>query len=173
MVCWISCNCAAASSSPQSDRSTSKARRFLPFFTNQRGTFRQDHPRKQEHQRRRRDRREHPAPAVLAVPRLADELRGGVVRHPLGNQPIGGLPDDEPDEDGQLVDRHEPSAETGRRHLGDVHRRDVRGHADGHAAQQSPHHEPGERRRPTGQRRGSWQTTTRRRSATSCGRTCR
>ncbi len=60
------------------------------------------------------DRGEHPAPGVLAVPGLADELAGGARRHRPRDQPVGDLRDEDADHDGQLVEGHHAGRATPR-----------------------------------------------------------
>ena len=62
--------------------------------------------------------------------------------------PVDELRREDADDDGQLVDRHQPAAHLRRRDFGDVHRREVRGQADGHAAQHAPGDEDGEAAAP-------------------------
>ena len=87
---------------------------------------------------------EHPAPAGLAVPG-GENLGGrGARRHGLGDQPVDDLGQQDADDDGQLIDRDEPAADLGRRDLGDVHRREVRGQADADPADDAEDDEDGE-----------------------------
>ena len=92
-----------------------------------------------------RPRREHPAPAVLAVPGLA-AMAAAVA--PSGTfcaiSQVEQLRRQDAEDDGQLVQRYQPTAQRSRGDLGDVHRRQVRGHADGHPARDAPGHESGE-----------------------------
>ena len=62
-----------------------------------------------------------------------------------GNQPVDDLGRKDAEDDRQLVDRHQPPADVGGRDLRNVHRRQIRGQADGHAADDPPGHEPDER----------------------------
>ena len=135
-------------SGPESRR----ARSAMPFFTSQRGLSGTKQRAEEKQQRGHGHGREHPAPAVLAVPRLADELRRGAVGHLAAA--ISQLTICAPRMPMTIVNwlmaTSRPRMCAGR-HLGDVHRREVRGHADGHAAEDAPDDEPEERRRPTGQ----------------------
>ena len=98
-------------------------------------TFRQKQRAEEEQERRHGHGRKHPPPAVLAVPGLADGFRRGPLGHLLGNQPVDDLAPSMPRTMvNWLIATSRPRRWAGR-HLGDVHRRKVRGQADGHPAE--------------------------------------
>jgi len=107
-----------------------------------------------EHHGGNGDSGEHPAPAVLAVPRQANHLGGGPFRDLPGDQPIDHLGGQDAHHDGQLVQRHQAAPPGSRADFRDVSGRHVGRQADGHAAHHAPYHEPQEGRSPTGQNGG-------------------
>ena len=96
---------------------------------------------------------EHPAPPHLSVPGFADRLRGHSRGDGFGEQPVGQLCGQDTQHDGQLVHRNEAAPESGGRDLRNIHRREVRGDADGEPAEYTiddKHRKAARRTRPDG-----------------------
>jgi hypothetical protein len=76
----------------------------------------------EEEQRGHGGESKHPSPADLAVPGVENVLRRGTGRHRLGGQPIDRLDQQDADNNGELVDRHQFAT-----HLGGCDLRDIIG----------------------------------------------
>jgi hypothetical protein len=85
---------------------------------------------------------------------LGDLRRRGAVRDFIRDQHVQQLRREDAEDDGQLVQGHESSAQVCRSHLGDVKRREVRRHADGDTAEDAPGDELIEAAGPAGEHGG-------------------
>ncbi len=103
--------------------------------------FRHQQHSKKKQQRRSGGQSEHPAPALLAEPGIADELVSRAGRELAHEKPVDVLGKQNAQDDGELINRNELAANLSGRDFGDIHRRQIRRQTDGHAAEDAPHDE--------------------------------
>jgi hypothetical protein len=101
-------------------------------------TLRNKHCGEKEDQRGYCHGGEHPAPAILPIPRLANQFRRGAFGDWVRNQPVDDLRGQNSHNNGQLIQGHQPSAPGRRANLCNISWGDIRGDADGQSASNPP-----------------------------------
>src|ERR1039458_8568946 len=125
----------------------------LPVLGQPARAFRHEEHRNQEQQRGNGGHAKHPAPPLLAVPRLQDLGRRRAGWYWPCEEPVHHLRRQQTDHDSELIHGDQPPAHAFRRDLRDEHRRKARGQAYRHAARYSPGEEHRERARHSGSNR--------------------
>ena len=140
MASLISCRLAAARSLPPTRSSTASASVSRPCNGKPARAFRHEQQCDEVKHGGQRLDAEHPPPAPLPEPERLGPCRTRLAQRQY--QVIAEKRERDSDDDVQLVERHEPAPGLGRRHLGDVHRRDDQRGTHAEAAQHAGDNQP-------------------------------